>query len=83
MSQSGVPLPTEAVFPPAWSHTDTFGCLDFFVVVFSETGFLCVADCPGTHSVDQAGLKLRNWPVLCLPSAGIKGVCHPCPAEFF
>jgi hypothetical protein len=39
--------------------------------------------CPGTHSVGQAGLKLRNPPAcLCLPSAGIKGVCHHCPASF-
>jgi hypothetical protein len=36
--------------------------------------------CPGTHSVDQAGLELRNPPSLCLPSAGIKGVHHHCPA---
>jgi hypothetical protein len=28
--------------------------------------------CPGTCSVDQAGLKLT----ICLPSLGIKGVCH-------
>jgi hypothetical protein len=35
-----------------------------------ETGFLCVisAVLDGTHSVDQADL--------CLPSAGIKGICH-------
>jgi hypothetical protein len=33
---------------------------DFFS---PETGFLCVAfSCPGTHSVDQAGLELRNPP---------------------
>jgi hypothetical protein len=54
--------------------------------------------CPGTHSVDQAGLEFRNPPAvsknqkkkkkkkrkekkkksacLCLPSAGIKGMCH-------
>jgi hypothetical protein len=32
---------------------------------------------PGPHSVDQAGLELRN-----LPSAGIKGVCHHYPASF-
>jgi hypothetical protein len=29
--------------------------------------------CPGTHFVDQAGIKLRSA-CLCLPSAGIKGV---------
>jgi hypothetical protein len=35
----------------------------FCFVLFFETGFLCIvlAD-PGTHSVDQAGVKLRNPP---------------------
>ena len=34
--------------------------------------------CPGTHSVDQAGFKKSTC--LCLSSAGIKGLCHHCPA---
>jgi hypothetical protein len=38
-------------------------CLFLFVFLFLEAGFLCVALAPGTHSVDQAGLKLRNLPV--------------------
>jgi hypothetical protein len=34
-----------------------FVCLFWFF----ETGFLlCSPGCPGTHSVDQAGLELRN-----------------------
>ena len=33
-------------------------------------------ECPGTHSVDQAGLELTELRLLCLPSAGIKGVRH-------
>jgi hypothetical protein len=36
---------------------------------------LCSPGCPGTHSVDQAGHKLRNSPPL-PPKAGIKGMCH-------
>ncbi|GAB1303181.1 Long-chain-fatty-acid--CoA ligase 4 [Apodemus speciosus] len=32
--------------------------------------------CPGTHSVDQAGLELRNPPASASQSAGITGVCH-------
>jgi hypothetical protein len=39
----------------------------FFLVVF-ETGFLC----PGTHSVDQAGLKLRNLPASASWVLGLK-----------
>ncbi|GAB1294594.1 DNA topoisomerase 2-binding protein 1 [Apodemus speciosus] len=42
---------------------------------------LCSPGCPGTHSVDQAGLELQKSACLCLPSAGIKGVLpgHPQP----
>jgi hypothetical protein len=38
-------------------------CLKFFcfVCLFVETDFsLCNPGCPGTHSVDQAGLELRD-----------------------
>ena len=52
-----------------------------FCFVFRDMVSLCSSGCPGTHSVDQAGLKLRNPPAcLCLPSAGIKGLCHHCRA---
>jgi hypothetical protein len=37
---------------------------------------LCTPDCPGTHSVDQAGLRTQKSACLCLPSAGIKGMHH-------
>jgi hypothetical protein len=61
---------------------DSFSNLLLFCFVFLgggkrfEAGFLCSSGCPGTHSVDQAVLELRNR----LPSAGIKGVLHHCPA---
>jgi hypothetical protein len=32
----------------------------FFVLVFRDRVSLCSPGCPGTHFVDQAGLKLRN-----------------------
>jgi hypothetical protein len=35
-----------------------FVCL--FVCLFQDRVSLCSPGCPGTHSVDQAGLKLRN-----------------------
>jgi hypothetical protein len=49
-----------------------------------KTGFLCITLTVLELTLDQAGLELRNpgWPqtqksaCLCLPSAGIKGVCH-------
>jgi hypothetical protein len=56
--------------------------VDFVVVVvvlfvFRDNVSLCSPGCPGTHFVDQAGLELRDPPAsLCLPSSGIKGVCH-------
>ena len=36
--------------------------------------------CPGTYNVEQAGLETQKSPCFCLPSAGIKGVCHYCLA---
>jgi hypothetical protein len=43
-----------------------------------ETRFLFSLGCPGTNFVDQASLKSS---CLCLPSAGIKGTHHLCPAR--
>jgi hypothetical protein len=45
----------------------TFFCFLVFVlfcffVFFRDRVSLCGPDCPGTHSVDQAGLELRNLP---------------------
>jgi hypothetical protein len=34
----------------------------FFFLVFRDRVSLCSPGCPGTHSVDQAGLGLRNPP---------------------
>jgi hypothetical protein len=34
----------------------------FFFLVFRDRVSLCSPGCPGTHSVDQAGLELRNSP---------------------
>jgi biotin carboxylase len=38
---------------------------------FFDTGFLCVA-LAGTHSVDQAGLELRNPPASASQLLGLK-----------
>jgi hypothetical protein len=43
-----------------------------FCSVFWVRVSLYSPGCPGTHSVDQAGLKLTEIICLCLPSAGIK-----------
>jgi hypothetical protein len=54
-----------------WKHnrSRTIMCAEgisifLFVFVFLRQGFsLYSPGCPGTHFVDQAGLKLRNLPV--------------------
>jgi hypothetical protein len=44
---------------------------------------VCSPSCPGTSSIDQAGLIFTMILCLCLLSAGIKGVCHLCLAFCF
>jgi hypothetical protein len=34
----------------------------FLFLFFQDRASLCSPGCPGTHSVDQAGLELRNLP---------------------
>jgi hypothetical protein len=54
----------------------------FFAFWFFETGFLCVdPGCPGTHSVDQDGLELRNPPASASRVLGLK-VCATTPGFF-
>jgi hypothetical protein len=48
----------------------------FFFFWFFETGYS--PGCPGTHSVDQAGLELRNQPVSASQVLGLK-VCATQP----
>jgi hypothetical protein len=55
-----------------------FFCLFFFVclffLVFLRQGFSVHPGCPGSHSVDQAGLKLRNPPASASQVLGLQ-VC--------
>jgi hypothetical protein len=44
----------------------------FFFLVFRDRVSLCSPGCPGTHSVDQAGLKLRNSPASASQVLGLK-----------
>jgi hypothetical protein len=48
-----------------------FVCL---FVCFQDRVSLCSPGCPGTHSVDQAGPKLRNLPASASQVLGLK-VC--------
>ena len=47
---------------------------DFFLLTSRQVS-LCSSGCPGTCSVNQAGLKLRHFNPL-----GIKSICHQHPA---
>lgn len=60
--------------------------ISFFLFFFSFSFFfktrvcLCSPSCPGTSSVDQAGLKFRDPPTSSLEALGLE-VCAPlCPA---
>jgi hypothetical protein len=44
----------------------------FFFVFFRDRVSLCSPGCPGTHSVDQAGLELRNPPASASQVLGLK-----------
>jgi hypothetical protein len=55
----------------------------FFVfLVFLDRFSLCISDCPGTHSVDQAGLELRNPPASASRVLGLKA-CATTPGGIF
>jgi hypothetical protein len=47
-------------------------CLTCFVCFFRDRVSLCSPGCPGTHSVDQAGLELRNLPASASQVLGLK-----------
>jgi hypothetical protein len=50
----------------------------YMVEVEKKEGSLCSPGCPGTHSVDQAGLKLRDLPASASRVLGLK-VAPPLP----
>jgi hypothetical protein len=61
----------------SWDHYTNWVCsvADFVLVwffVFRDRVSLCSPGCPGTHSVDQAGLELRNLPASASWVLGLK-----------
>jgi hypothetical protein len=44
----------------------------FVCLFFRDRVSLCSPGCPGTHSVDQAGLELRNPPASASQALGLK-----------
>ena len=53
-----------------------------FVLFFQDRVFMYSPGCPGIHSVDQAGLKLRNSPASVSQVLGLK-VCATMPSPRF
>jgi hypothetical protein len=51
----------------------------FFFLVFRNRVSLYSPGCPGTHSVDQAGLELRNLPAFASRVLGLKA-CATTPS---
>jgi hypothetical protein len=58
-----------------------FVCL--FCFFFGDRVSLCSSGCPGTNSVDQAGLELRNQPASASQVLGLKACATTAPATFF
>jgi hypothetical protein len=50
----------------------------FYFIYFLDRVSLYSSGCPGTHSVDQAGLELRNLPASASQALGLK-VCATTP----
>jgi hypothetical protein len=57
--------------PGHWDYR-IVGHLGSFLLVFQDRVSLCSPGCPGTHSVDQAGLELRNPPASASQVVGLK-----------
>jgi hypothetical protein len=72
----------------SWQYFFSFLFFSFFFFFwflvfgfwFFETGFLCSPGCPGTHSVDQGGLELRNPPASASQVLGLKA-CATTPGS--
>jgi hypothetical protein len=56
------------------------GFFFFFFLVFLDRVSLYSPGCPGTHSVDQAGLELRNPPASASQVLGLKA-CATTPGS--
>jgi hypothetical protein len=54
-----------------------------FLLVFRDRVSLCSPGCPGTHSVDQAGFKLRNPPASASQMLGLKVCATTARRQFF
>jgi hypothetical protein len=56
---------------------------DFFCLFFRDRVSLCSPGCPGTYSVDQAGLELRNPPASASQVLGLKACATTARQQMF
>jgi hypothetical protein len=77
-SRAEAPLQTSLRMPQESSFF--LFCFCFLVLVFQDRVSLCSPGCPGTHSVDQAGLELRNLPASASQVMGLKA-CATTPGK--
>jgi hypothetical protein len=68
-------VPNINISPSIHPHISFF--LFFVFVLFWRQGFSFSPGCPGTHSVDQAGLELRDPPASASRVLGLKHYHHP------
>jgi hypothetical protein len=78
------PLEEQSVLLPAESShlPPCFLFLNKLLVLFFKTVSLCSPGCPGTHSVDQAGLELRDSPASDSQVLGLKASGPLPPVSF-
>jgi hypothetical protein len=67
-------------FIHVWNYCRMFFVFGFVFLVFRDRVSLCSPGCPGTHSIDQAGLELRNLPASVSQVLGLK-TCTTTPAS--
>jgi hypothetical protein len=68
-------------FPVSFCCCCLFVCLVLVLVLsFRDRVSLCSPGCPGTHFVDQAGLKLRSLPASASRVLGLKA-CATMPGS--
>jgi hypothetical protein len=82
---SGKAVSSQGSWPPSHLSSPWLVSWYFFVwlvLVLQDRVSLCSPGCPGTHSVDQAGPKLRDPPASANQVLGLKA-CTTTPGRFF
>jgi hypothetical protein len=68
----GIPYNPQGQATIERTHQNLFVVVVVLFLFFRDRVSLCSPGCPGTHSVDQAGLELRNPPASASQMLGLK-----------